>query len=44
MIFFVKPRQIKLSGRNNVTLDRANFRPDIRQIFFGKKSGQEEFV
>ena len=26
-----------LSGRNDVTLDKVNFRPDIRQSFFWKK-------
>ena len=27
----------RLSGTNNVTSDKVNFRPDIRQIFFSKK-------
>ena len=35
----------RLCGRNNVTSDKVNFRPDIRQnIFWEKKTEHKEFV
>ena len=38
-------RPDKLSGRNDVTLDKVNFRSEIRKkYFFWKKSGHQEFV
>ena len=50
-LFLKRPEYIflspdRLSGRNNITLDKVNFIPDIGQntFFFGKKSGYQEFV
>ena len=39
---FLKPD--RLSGRNDVTSSKMNFRPDIRQNLFSQKSGYLEFV
>ena len=33
----------KWSGRNNVTSDKVNFRSNIRQFFFEKKTGHQKF-
>ena len=40
-IFSLNPD--RLSGSNDITSDKLNFRPDIRH-FFSKKSGHQEFV
>ena len=33
-----------LYGRNNVTSDKVDFRSDMKQNIFWKKSGNREFV
>ena len=42
-IIFLSPK--RLSGRNDKTSDKVNFRPNMRQnIFLAKRSGHQEFV
>ena len=40
--FFKRPD--RLSDRSDVTSDKVDFKSDIRQFFFSKRSGHQEFV